>query len=50
MSKIDSIIADLKWWEEKNKYKDADVEYPLDFKHEMVESVQQGEMLEIQND
>lgn len=50
MDKLENTLAYLKWWEEKNKDKDAEIEYPIDFEQEMVESIKQGDILEVEDD
>lgn len=51
--KVNSLLAYLKWWDEKNEDKDRNIEYDLDFEHEVVEHISQGDTLqtmEITND
>ena len=48
--KVDSLLAYLKWWDEKNEDKDRNIEYDLDFEHEVVEHISQGDILEVQQD
>ena len=51
--KVNSLLAYLKWWDEKNEDKDRNIEYDLDFESEMKHHISQGEVLqtmEITND
>ena len=45
--KVNSLLEYLKWWDEKNEDKERNLEYDLDFEHEVVEHIAQGEMLEV---
>ena len=45
-NKVDSLIAYLKWWEEKNEDKERNLEYDLDFEHELVHHISCGETLQ----
>jgi len=49
-SQIENHIKNIQWWEEKNKYKETDVEYPIDFEIQMVEHIKQGDILEVSDD
>lgn len=44
--KVDSLLAYLKWWDEKNEDKDRNIEYDLDFEHEVVEHIAHGDTLQ----
>lgn len=38
-------LSNIKWWEDKNEGKDRNIEYDLDFEHEVVEHIAQGDVL-----
>lgn len=46
MDNTESLLAYLKWWDEKNEDKERCIEYDLDFEHEVVEHIAQGETIQ----
>lgn len=43
---VEAHIKYIKWWEEKNEDKENSLEYDIDFEHEVVEHISQGETLQ----
>ena len=44
--KVDSLLAYLKWWDEKNEDKENNLEYDIDFETEVVQHISQGETIQ----